>query len=101
MELVTFLSRRYAPPTLQNTEGEPLTMCDATLRVPDPAGLAFWTNALAERATPNDLGELRANQAAQPIARTQQTCLHFPIFVRSLPCVGGALSQARRAPTSR
>ena len=40
VELVAFLSRRFAPPVLQNTEGESLVMCDATLRVHDPAGLA-------------------------------------------------------------
>jgi len=40
VELVAFQSRRFAPPVLQNTEGESLVMCDATLRVVDPAGLA-------------------------------------------------------------
>jgi hypothetical protein len=40
VELVAFLSRRFAPPTLLNTEGESLVMCDATLRVGDVAGLA-------------------------------------------------------------
>jgi tetratricopeptide (TPR) repeat protein len=40
VELVTFLSRRFAPPTLRNTEGETLVMCDATLRVADPAALS-------------------------------------------------------------
>jgi tetratricopeptide (TPR) repeat protein len=40
VELVAFLSRRFAPPRMANTEGEPLMMCEATLRVEDPAGLA-------------------------------------------------------------
>jgi tetratricopeptide (TPR) repeat protein len=40
VELVTALSRRFAPPVLQNTEGDPLMICDATLRVDDPASLA-------------------------------------------------------------
>ena len=40
VELVAFLSRRFAPPVLQNTEGESLVMCDATLRITDPARLA-------------------------------------------------------------
>jgi len=44
VELVAFLSRRYAPPVLQNTEGESLVMCDATLRVADPAGLTEALN---------------------------------------------------------
>jgi tetratricopeptide (TPR) repeat protein len=38
--LVGFLSRRFAPPRLQNTEGDPLVMCQATLEVPDPPALA-------------------------------------------------------------
>ena len=40
VELVAFLSRRFAPPVLQNTEGESLVMCEATLRITDPARLA-------------------------------------------------------------
>ena len=39
VELVAALSRRFAPPVLHNTEGESMVMCDATLRVADPAGL--------------------------------------------------------------
>jgi len=40
-ELVAFLSRRFAPPQLQNTEGDPIVMCHATLRVPDPRALSL------------------------------------------------------------
>lgn len=50
VELVTFLSRRFAPPVLQNTEGESLVLCDATLRVGDPAGLAEALNDVYERS---------------------------------------------------
>ena len=39
VELAATLSRRFAPPVLQDTEGESLMMCDATLRVHDPAAL--------------------------------------------------------------
>ena len=39
VELVATLSRRFAPPVLQNTEGESLVICDATLRVHDAGGL--------------------------------------------------------------
>ena len=53
VELVAFLSRRFAPPVLQNTEGESLVMCDATLRVADPAAL---TEALDD-AYDRDEGE--------------------------------------------
>ena len=37
VELVAYLSRRFAPPTLTNTEGDPLAICEATVRVGDPA----------------------------------------------------------------
>jgi hypothetical protein len=40
VELVSTLSRRFAPATLINTEGEPLAICEATVRVGDPDGLA-------------------------------------------------------------
>ena len=33
------LSRRFAPATLTNTEGEPLAICEATVRVGDPDGI--------------------------------------------------------------
>ena len=36
VDLVEFLTRRFAPPTLVNTEGDALSMCEATLRVGDP-----------------------------------------------------------------
>jgi tetratricopeptide (TPR) repeat protein len=39
VDLVAALSRRFAPPVLQNTEGEPLTICDARLRLDDPTAL--------------------------------------------------------------
>jgi tetratricopeptide (TPR) repeat protein len=39
-ELAALLSARYAPPQLQNTEGEPMVMCEATLRSDDPVALA-------------------------------------------------------------
>lgn len=39
VELVAFLSGRFAPPTLVNTEGDPLAICQATVRVGDPDGI--------------------------------------------------------------
>lgn len=39
VELVAHLSRRFAPPTLTNTEGDPLAICEATVRVGDSEGL--------------------------------------------------------------
>ncbi|MGF2945127.1 SEC-C metal-binding domain-containing protein [Mycobacterium sp. Lab-001] len=49
VELVAALSRRFAPPVLLNTEGEPLTMCDAVLRAADPEALARGLDGLYER----------------------------------------------------
>ena len=37
--LVAQLSRRFAPPALVNTEGDPLAICEATVHVGDPAGI--------------------------------------------------------------
>jgi hypothetical protein len=37
--LVTQLSRRFAPPALANTEGDPMAICEAVVRVGDPAGI--------------------------------------------------------------
>jgi hypothetical protein len=37
VELVAYLSARFAPPTLTNTEGDPLAICEATVQVGDPA----------------------------------------------------------------
>ena len=39
VELVSTLSRRFAPATLTNTEGEPLVICEATVRLGDPDGI--------------------------------------------------------------
>lgn len=38
--LVAYLSRRFAPPEMANTEGDPMVLCEATLAVPDPEALA-------------------------------------------------------------
>lgn len=40
VELVEFLSARFAPPTLQNTEGDPFVVCETSIRVPNPDLLA-------------------------------------------------------------
>jgi len=48
-ELVALLSARYAPPQLLNTEGEPLVMCEATLRSDDPEGLAALLDTAYDR----------------------------------------------------
>lgn len=48
-EVVAFLSRRFAPPTLQNTEGDPLVFCETTLRTDEPAALAAYLDEHYER----------------------------------------------------
>ncbi|WP_408899719.1 SEC-C metal-binding domain-containing protein (plasmid) [Nocardioides sp. R1-1] len=50
LELIEFLSRRFAPPVLQNTEGDPLVLCEATLRSPDPAALSSRLDESYDRA---------------------------------------------------
>jgi len=44
-EIVGFLSRRFAPPALQNTEGDALVFCEATLRTDDPDALTALLDA--------------------------------------------------------
>lgn len=48
-ELIAVLSGRFAPPQLQNTEGDPLVFCEATLRSQDPDGLAAQLDAAYDR----------------------------------------------------
>jgi len=50
VDLVEFLSRRFAPPTLVNTEGDPLTICEATVRVGDSAGIDALLDDAFDRA---------------------------------------------------
>jgi hypothetical protein len=47
--LVAYLSRRFAPPTLVNTEGEPMAVCEARVQVSDPAAIAAELDATYER----------------------------------------------------
>ncbi len=45
VELVEFLSRRFATPTMTNTEGEPFELHEVTLRSSDPAAVATRLDA--------------------------------------------------------
>ncbi|MEV6621429.1 hypothetical protein AB0M83_18830 [Amycolatopsis sp. NPDC051106] len=47
--LISFLTRRFAPPVLQNTECDPLVLCEITLRTTDPAALAAELTKTYER----------------------------------------------------
>lgn len=51
-ELVTRLSARFAPPRLSNTEGDPLVLCEADLRVGDIARLARGLDDAYTRMAP-------------------------------------------------
>jgi hypothetical protein len=44
------LTRRFAPRILQNTEGDPLVLCEVTLRTDDPAALTAELNETYPRA---------------------------------------------------
>ncbi|CAJ1501327.1 SEC-C domain-containing protein [[Mycobacterium] burgundiense] len=48
-ELVAFLSARFAPPRLANTEGHPMAVCEATARVDDPARLTAELDTAFDR----------------------------------------------------
>ncbi|SNR52707.1 SEC-C motif-containing protein [Haloechinothrix alba] len=56
-ELVAFLTSRFAPPALTNTEGDPLVVCEATLRVSDPAALSGTLDATYDRSDGPDDGD--------------------------------------------
>jgi tetratricopeptide (TPR) repeat protein len=50
VELMDALSRRFAPVTLTNTEGEPLAICAATVRLSDPERLEAALDEAYDRA---------------------------------------------------
>ncbi|PRC51536.1 hypothetical protein C6A85_63580, partial [Mycobacterium sp. ITM-2017-0098] len=54
MELVSFLSRRFAPPTLTNTEGDPLMICEAVVRVSDSARIQSALDDTYDRVEDTD-----------------------------------------------
>lgn len=50
VDLVAFLTRRFAPPTLCNTEGDPLVLCEANLASANPTTLAQALDGIYDRA---------------------------------------------------
>ena len=50
VELMDALSRRFAPARLTNTEGEPLVICEATVRLGDPEGVEAALDDAYDRA---------------------------------------------------
>jgi hypothetical protein len=49
LDLVAFLTRRFAPPALRNTEGDPLVLCEVILRTGDPAVLTVKLDQIYQR----------------------------------------------------
>lgn len=58
-ELVAFLSGRFAPPVLTNTEGHLMVLCEVTVRTSDPVQFSAALDAAYERA--------EANQWLEPV----------------------------------
>jgi hypothetical protein len=54
-DLVAFLSRRFAPPTMVNTDGDPIVMCRATVKADDVAGLQTALDDRYHRSADQDL----------------------------------------------
>src|SRR5574337_908214 len=52
--LVAHLSSRFAPPTLVNTEGDPMAVCSASVRVSDPAAVAAALDDSYDRVDDED-----------------------------------------------
>jgi hypothetical protein len=52
-EVVEFCSRRFAPPTLANTEGHPIVLCKAELRSDNPAELRDGLDGRYRRQEPS------------------------------------------------
>jgi hypothetical protein len=50
VDLVAFLTRRFAPLTLCNTEGDPLVLCEASLASANPTTLAEALDGIYDRA---------------------------------------------------
>lgn len=65
VELVEFLTRRFAPATLCNTEGDPLVFCEASLRSANPTALARALDDIYDRADETDDTEHDAGTTAR------------------------------------
>jgi len=90
VELVAFLTRRFAPPTLQNTEGDPLAMCAATLHVRDPAALATELDGTYEREEPAaDLAASADPAAGEPAQWIEYVTTHGMRRVRATLLLSG------------
>jgi SEC-C motif len=78
VSLVAALSRRFAPPTLTNTEGDPLMMCEATVRVEDPAKIEAALDETYDRV-----------EAAEPSRWFEHVTTHGMARVRAALALDG------------
>ena len=69
VELMATLSRRFAPATLTNTEGEPLAICEATVRVSDPDGIAAALDETYDRVGGDELPRWHENVTSHGMPR--------------------------------
>lgn len=70
VDLVSFLTRRYAPPVLRNTEGEPVVLCEVTLRTAAPDTLVAELDKTYERDDDASQWFERLTDGMEPIRAT-------------------------------
>ncbi len=73
--LVAQLSRRFAPPVLANTEGDPLAICEATVRVGDPAGIEAALDSTYERVDDDETRRWFEHVTTQGMQRIRATLI--------------------------
>lgn len=73
VELVAYLSRRFAPPTLTNTEGDPMAICEATVRVGDPDGIVAALDDTYDRVEDEDPPQWLEHVTTQGMSRIRAT----------------------------
>ena len=72
-ELMAFLARRYAPPTIVTTEGDPLVIADVVLEVGDPAAVTAALDRAYARDEDSDPPEWRDTQRIEGADRIRAT----------------------------
>jgi hypothetical protein len=75
VELVAQLSRRFAPPTLVNTDGDPMAICEATVRIADPDGIAAALDDTYDRLEGEEPPRWLEHTTAQRMPRIRATLM--------------------------
>ena len=73
VELMDALSRRFAPATLTNTEGEPMSICQATVQVDDPDGLEGALDETYDRVDGQELPQWHEHVTTHGMPRIRAT----------------------------